>query len=324
MSNREPFQTPTHADDSAGKSLEWSAVQNNDEHTALSASANLSPLVVSHSSLAFADTSPGRPSFLILTLSQQYAQSPVTITTDAPNYFQFASDSRPTFAPELTLTPSPAGTYVHVRYAADRTGRHRGNLFIQGPHESRTIALSGRSRGLLPAGQQTRLPSRPAGSAFTNRVWAGSWWAGLLAVAVASGLALAGYNYRCQLFPGLCSNGAANQTLTTDSPVSPRQLPVDKTAEIGEQTVSLRATEKPLAASPGRNVTGTKQSDSRSPSGNQRSPASPVGLVGDAVDRKVSPKRGKQKQADVRLRRPSPVDHATEESDLERELNRNF
>ena len=180
-------------------------------------------LTVSQSELKFPQTSPGKPSFRILTIAQQPngVPAPVTLTTDAPDQFQLACDSRPTFSPTLTLTPSSLGTYVHVRYVAGKSGFDRGQLTILSEYEERTIALEGRSSGFLP-GIRTFSPStsvttlrRPNRPSIPKKLLL------ISALAISIGLVYAGYSNRCQLFPALCNDKAISHTTSQGKLSSP-------------------------------------------------------------------------------------------------------
>ena len=111
-------------------------------------------LIISQSELSFVQTAPNKPHFLLLTIAQKGVDTPVTLTTDAPEYFQLATDSRPAFLPALTLTPSATGTHVHVRYASSDYGWHTGQLIIQNGYGTKTVALEGRRMGLIPVIQK--------------------------------------------------------------------------------------------------------------------------------------------------------------------------
>ena len=118
-----------------------------------------SMLTVSATALSFVQTTANKPSFLILTVKQQGINDPVTLTTDAPEYFQLAADSRPAFLPNLTLIPAAEGTYVHVRYFSIAVvGSHTGQLIIQNGRETITVTLEGKKTG-LPSVLQNNWPN---------------------------------------------------------------------------------------------------------------------------------------------------------------------
>ena len=168
----------------------------------------LSALTVSQPTLTFAATAPGKPSFLVFTIPPQQADAPVTITTDAPEIFQLASDSRPHFGPALTVTPSPVGTYVHIRYVSNKSGMHSGQLLLHTGPETKSVALTARTTGRLPDVLMR------AKQSTLKRLWVG-----LGAMLILGSLAFSGYSNRCQLFPALCQDRAANQDIIkTDDP----------------------------------------------------------------------------------------------------------
>ncbi len=272
-------------------------------------------LTVSHSALTFAPTSPGKPSFLILTVAQQHADSPITLTTDAPDYFQLASDRYPNFASSLTLVPSPAGTYIHVRYAANRGGLHTGQLLIDSIDETRTIALTARSTSLLPI---VRTSSRQP---ITGR------WAGVLGLIVLGGLSYVSYNNRCQLFPSLC------QEMTTNQPVNSSLLPKKIRANdsySSRKVVKRESIQRPIVEeikSPVRQSLRNKATEriAEQPSSDiveeQQKVAQSRTLDRTSSGRKNLADPDLNKSIDKRSRRPTTVAPPTEESELEKTLN---
>lgn len=116
-----------------------------------------SELVISRSSLSFIQTSPSKPCFQVLTIAQQQPSTSVTITSDNPECFQVAADSRPAFLPTLTMTPAAQGTYVHVRYLATKGRLDMGQLIIQHDRGTETVDLAGRKKRSFSAVRH-RLP----------------------------------------------------------------------------------------------------------------------------------------------------------------------
>ena len=280
-------------------------------------------LTVSQPSLTFAGASPDKPDFRVIAIAQRGSSEPVTLTTDAPAYFQLASDSHPAFAPSLTLTPSPVGTYVHIRYAASRYGSHKGQLLIRGVTGQETVTLEGHYASpfaFLGSPNQTILVKRSGE---------------LLALVFVAGLAYTGYRYRCQLFPALCQKTTPNQTTNTVAPAPPTSTSsgFDKREPASRETIPTTGAE------------ATESSD-RQVSDSEREPAeraakqpvykenvtvtnNNVSSSGSAVSgssnrRKNSVDRSAGNTPNERSRRrvktPAPP---TEESELERELNQN-
>lgn len=270
-----------------------------------------SVLTVSQSTLTFAGSSPGKPAFQVLTIAQQPADAPVTLTTDTPDYFQLASDRQPAFAPSLTLVPSPTGTHVHVRYAPNRRGLHTGQLTIHSVYGNRTVVLEGRNAGLLSVP-----PIIKRGI-------------GLLALAVAGGLAYAGYDNRWQLLPALCRDSASNQT-SIDGPSAPVNAGDVTVGEkmISQETVpnaGISPAESPARPALTRRKTGRRRSVERPVPGVANEHQS-VTLSRNA-DRSLSVRGAASKQTDgsavdERPRRRVTPPLPTQESDLERELNK--
>ncbi len=158
-----------------------------------------SALLATDSALIFSRVTPGTPRFLVLTLDERYADTPVVLTTDQ-DCFQLASDEHPRFSSRLALTPASGVTFVHLRYAPARSGQHRGCLHLETPHETRVLSLRGQASGMVPR----------AG------LWIEHRWAGLMAL-VLGGLALAGYTYRSQILPGW--GGGSTTLVSTEVPL---------------------------------------------------------------------------------------------------------
>ncbi|MFD2937174.1 hypothetical protein [Spirosoma flavum] len=275
-------------------------------------------LTVSEPVLTFATTSSGKPSFLVMTVKQQHSDSPVTLSTDAPDYFQLASDSRPYFASTLTLTPSPTGSYVHVRYVSDKSGLHKGQLLIHSAYEDSTIALTGRSAGLLP--MVLHAPSQPGLTKWI--LWA-------FAIVVVSGLAYTGYTNRCQLFPALCQGTITSQPtkkITVPEIIRINDDPSEKKVVKSEipQKMVTKTVESPIPQTP---VSSNKPDDrSTEPpvlnAGNeQRNVAESRNAIRPASSRKPSIDQTINNVVDKRSRRRATATPKIEESELERELN---
>lgn len=283
-------------------------------------------LSVSEPLPAFARTEAGKPSYVVLTIAQQYTNVPVTLTTDAPEYFQLASDNRPVFAPALTLSPSPTGAHVHIRYVAQRQGVHTGHLLIETEYETKTIPLKGRSSGLLPtlrkspsSVSQAMLPqpTRPmASQAVSSKRWIGA-----LTLMVVAGLTYAGYTNRCQLFPALCTSTPTSQTSSSDVEPVVADEPLKKMAvnKITSKPVKVKELPDPALRTLRTNLPATQTLPIESPK--ERLAENP------RISQKSTPSKQFDKQAiDVtqpnkpKIRSKPPV-AATEESDLERALN---
>ena len=284
---------------------------------------NTPSLTVSQPSLTFTGASPDKPDFRVIAIAQRGSSEPVTLTTDAPAYFQLASDSHPAFAPSLTLTPSPVGTYVHVRYAASRYGSHRGHLLIQGTTGQETVTLEGRRAGLfafLGSADQAILVKRSGE---------------LLALAFVTGLAYTGYSYRCQLFPALCQKTTSNQTTNTASPsrpASPRSA-FKKPEPSRRETVPTTGIEATESA--GRQISGNEREPVKRlaeqpvykenvtvTNDNVSSSSSAVSGSSDGRKKSVDQRVGNTNDKRQRRRVLTPAS-PTEESELERELNQN-
>ncbi|MBC3787703.1 hypothetical protein [Spirosoma utsteinense] len=213
---------PSERTDGSHKAADTTPASSSPSNPAQSLSLQTPTLQVSTYALAFPTTSVGKPHFLTFTLAQHYADTPVTISTDAPDLFQLASDSRPAFASSLTIAPPQKGTYIHVRYASAKAGKHKAQLVIEAPYGSEIVHLSARSAGLLPAIIPGVVMAGRQQPAQTNR------WRGVLALFVAGCLLVAGYRYRCELAPSLCREPASTASQPqamrpANTPLSTRQ-----------------------------------------------------------------------------------------------------
>lgn len=324
MPIQQPDKPVIHAGDAAGKAYSFPLQF---ATSAVDASCILSrqpALTVSQSMLTFTQKSADKPVFLLLTVAQQQANTPVTITTDLPDCIQLASDSRPTFANALTIIPSAIGTYVHVRYLAHKRGSRIGQLFIEAPYTTITVALKGRTAGLLPAIRTARSSDSQLLVRNPDRPGVESRWAmGLSVAALISGLAYAGLTYRCQLFPDLCRNMPAEQSvIQRDVPASIKPTPIDMSGKAVryKRKMRLRKSEKAgsVVGASSRPVphepTTTSQSEAGSSTGQRNNTRS-------RVSQKLVAKPENDEQDRAQSRRRSVPFAPTAESDLERELN---
>ncbi|GAB3641404.1 hypothetical protein [Spirosoma arcticum] len=280
-------------------------------------------LTVSQPALTFIGASPDKPDFRVIAIAQRGSSEPVTLTTDAPAYFQLASDNHPAFSPSLTLTPSPVGTYVHIRYAASRYGSHTGQLLIQGITGQETVTLKGNNAGpfaFLSSVNQATLVKRSGE---------------LLALVLVTGLAYAGYSYRCQFFPALCQQETLNQTTNTVAPAPPASTRSVFTERKPASRETIPTTGTEATESSGWQFSGGEREPVERPAEqpvykenvtitNNNVSSSSNAVSGSSDRRKKVVNRNTANTADERPRRrvkiPVPL---TEESELERELNQN-
>lgn len=372
MPIRHSLQPPIRADLFTRKSFRFTTQSAADQFTfgqlIVSTPVGNPSLIADYPGLVFPRTAFGRPRVLTLAIAQQYTSTPVKIATDAPDYFQLATDRRPRFVPAVMITPSSTGTYVHIRYAPGRTGSHRGHLLIETPYISRRIALSG-SRGVLPALPMPqlptlrmpqwprlhrpqlprlrvpqlptlrtpslptlripKLPARPSPSNLFGRVSIRSWRAGLLAAGLISGLVLTGYLYRCQLVPSLCQEDIADRILPKSNPPVPTILMGKAKPKLAKRIVAP----DPVESGTGQTAQATgnrvqeKPKLSQFPSGSpdtDRVVASSSATVHKPVGRRVVHRQVDAMRTNVRLPRVAVPKVNSDESDLERELNRTY
>lgn len=327
MPIRQPLQTPDSAEDSITKSSRFMvtpdpiAEKSDSNELSLTTPLDKPVLTVSHSELTFAKTAPGHPKYLVLTISQQNTNTPVTLTTDAPDHFQLASDSHPNFAPSLTLVPSAKGTYVHVRYVAKSLGTHQGQLFIEAPYDKGTLPLKGSSSGILPAigSSDNRRAKVSSAGGITGTLLAG------LLVGV-GGLTLGGYYFRCTLFPSLCSENVTNQrVLDNDRPQASQTSSDNGLVAVPAQPTEEKKTEKRLAV-PARKKSivvdeQTNRTSLPNPVDNQRTATPTDGIANKSERIRTEPKQETSQRSTVRPQKPPVTTPAEEESELEQELN---
>ncbi|MBD2752278.1 hypothetical protein [Spirosoma validum] len=286
-------------------------------------------LTVSESVLSFSRASPDKPSFMVLTIAQQSSTEPVTLTTDAPEYFQFASDSRPAFLPTLTLMPASLGTYVHVRYSANKAGLHSGQLIIQNSTEKRLVLLKGRSSGFLPAIRTRPLISKQVQPVrIPNQMPLTKRWVGVLSFALVSGLIYTGYINRCQLYPTLCQAPEASPSQVQTVRLLPTLAHDNTTSEkVVVHSATTERVKRREAPSPVAKLSSSSNTSPVTISEKQ--------VIPDAVDqeRRIEanvPETSSQQQSrkqridkayerQPRERTTPPV--STDESELERTLN---
>lgn len=163
-------------------------------------------LTVDDSPILFNEIEPGDEAFAILKIGQYGADTPAVVSIDGSDYFTLAPGRKePKLTATLTLTPTYTGTYIYIRYAPEKVGRHTATLLVDTPYKQQLILLEGRSiwgsswyrlpqrvifRTLLDI--QDRLPP------VTKAQKAG--------IGAVFGLAVlaTGYLYRCELVPGWC------------------------------------------------------------------------------------------------------------------------
>ena len=184
-----------------------------------------SRLTVSRSLLQFDRTDPGDESYLTLRVTPPFANALVALAVSDPNLFQVAVGvSRLAFKQSLTFKPEEGGSYVHVRYTPERSGRHQSTLTIEVPalSETITVQLAGHTGGLAAISLPERTRSLPAPlapasySPGTSARPDGALVKGLLAGGLVLGLAIAGYVYRCDIWPASCT-----QTVSAVEPATP-------------------------------------------------------------------------------------------------------
>ncbi|MVM30432.1 hypothetical protein GO755_10340 [Spirosoma sp. HMF4905] len=271
-------------------------------------------LTINQPALTFSPTLPGSPSFKIITVWFQQSDKPITLSTDAPEHFQLASDSHPNFAPTLTLTPAVVGTYVHVRYLVQKMGSHTGQLTIKTGDAYETIALNGRSSYFLPVLRTSRLAGIRSAQ---NRVvpMATKLGLSLLTLIIAGTLGYLGYSNRCELFPTICQDEAKSLSVTPKNAIV---LSAQTEATLNKKKVVKQKRMNPLLKKAtvviSRNQASTK-SISNLPDTSQRMVRSHSNIDKSFTNKKLT----NQRNSDTG---DNSINPSTEESELERELNK--
>lgn len=294
-------------------------------------------LLLSAQALSFAPTAPGKLTHLIFTITQQNADTPVTLTTDAPEQFQLASDSRPVFAPGLTFTPSATGTNVHVRFSPTRSGLAEARLSIETPYASQSILLMGQGSGWLPTRREKSVVSQPVPVTKTSQSSTRMLW---LSQFLIVGLVLAGYQFRCQLMPSLCQElpvtsitgpnrpqpdtqpiakvSPDQRKRTPDEPVKPADSRRPKQRSAKAVTTAVDSVATPVTR------TRTPLPDKTEAPALTNAPLPPAGISTRTLPtRRVKPPADSQAVSPGRRQTaPTSVTPTTGESELEQELNK--
>lgn len=206
-------------------------------------------LQVSKSVLHFDQTDPGEESFLTLKITPPHPNTLIVVSVQDMNLFQVAVGiERLAFKQVLTFKPEAAGSYIHLRYTPERTGRHQSVLTVEAPATAETvrIPLVGRTGGMigLPLPTINRLPAgeypvrRPARSLVTS----------LLVGGLLLGIGYVGYTYKCQIWPSTCGPAlTTSSSVRTDQPATRTSEPVQPAAtrlldEEREKPVDIQST----------------------------------------------------------------------------------
>ncbi|GAB3314679.1 hypothetical protein GCM10027299_03140 [Larkinella ripae] len=175
-----------------------------------------SGLISADQTLILPETRPGEYGYLILTIGSLESDATLMLKTDAPNYFQLATDQRPAFKPSLTLQPVIKQTHVHIRYSPDSVGRHSANLTVQTSETMTAIQIVGKS----------------------PRTWASSYWLAVPFLLLIGGLAYTFYNRSGQI--ALVDNQQSTDSVTEQSTGN---MPI--LSEKNWPSISLPALKKP-------------------------------------------------------------------------------
>lgn len=306
---------------------------------------------MSRSALTFDRTDPGDESFLTLRITPPHPNTLIVVTIDDASLFQVAAGiERLAFKEALTFKPEPTGSYIHLRYTPERSGRHQSTMTIEVPATAETVSvlLTGRTTGVALPGGSLALPvaSTPRSTNALTR--------SLLVGGLLIGIGFAGYTYRCQLWPANCSpfssattpavqqetsvpDGAAaaeTKDAREDPASEPKPKSVDRvakarpseTTEANDRPVDPVIKRKPLTAdAPAETANRSKQTDNvpvrnreiktekaaEVPARKKTTIANPT-----AVQQRTQPTPAAPKP------KPSTKPANTDESELERVLNR--
>lgn len=297
-------------------------------------------LTISGSELLFNRLELGEVGFAILKISQQGTDTPVVLRTDDPTQFELATGIKElNFGPDLTLTPSPGGTYIHIRYTPRRAGRHQAQLFIETPYDTKTVSLQGRAVGLLPIvlpnlrlsprinppARQTYQPAEldmpdlpPAPKLSKKRTIPALLLVGL------GGLGLAGYTYRCQIVPSLCQARDQTKAVTVPSDTAFVRTPASTPNTSADKLLTKSVTKEAKAdnvAKPEKKTKSDPDSSRRNEREKKERSSTPEGENLPKAEQLADAKRRASPQQKTRKETKKNIQ---DESDLEKELNNNL
>jgi hypothetical protein len=254
---------------------------------------------VNRTSVDFDKTDIGDECFRLIKVSQDGEHMPVTLSSDSPDTFRMAIGvNKLVFEDTITFTPVEAGTFVHIRFTPDRMGNHTGRLILKTTNEQQIITLNGKGGSYIatPASEQIR----------GNSGWK---WVAISILLIGAGYT--GYMYRCQLVPSLCDQPSEVRRVDVDAkPSLPSPI---STQETGNEEVETKTVE---SLSKAKRVPEVTKSAARSEKRVSESQA--------AAQNEQNQER-KAAIIDKPKRESKPVQKipsASEESDLEQELNR--
>ncbi|MBO0932057.1 hypothetical protein [Fibrella aquatilis] len=299
-------------------------------------------LSISQSQLSFVPTEVGEEQFLLLKVGQDGVTEPVRVVAEA-GYFQVAVQASPLrFSTDVTFIPAPGGTFLHVRYAPKQAGRHMGKLQIESDHGGQTVALEGRTMGLLTrvlpqagrssvgVGQVRTLPAPvPDSPTAGSRPWLNV----AVAVALLGGGALAYWGLmRPAPTPQALPQTTQQPPVTAPAPVviSREQRAPKKTKPVNNEAVDEPVARRtPVARRERLTPTRTEPTNAEltqtelEPAAT--APASrPERSQAEAPVARAASTRTPAEPAKKRVApKPKPAETPAAESDLERELNKN-
>jgi hypothetical protein len=200
-------------------------------------------LSVSQAVVRFPWILPNKQKFSLLKISQRHASTPITLTTNAPEQFQLASDDRPAFLSKLTFTPSATGTYVHIRYTPNGFATQHAELQIQTSYEIKKIRLIGQS--VLPSALRasTRVVAPPQSNIKTTQRQTIPSWLILFGLIVLGEIGYLGYNNRCQIVPGLCQPDTkigSTKTNALGPSAATSSLPAKRVSQVSTKPVPTK------------------------------------------------------------------------------------
>ena len=311
----------------------------------LQISTALPNLFVSQSQLTFDPTEVGEERFLLVKIGQDGSDSPVRVVSEVAPFFQIAVQARPLrFSAEATFTPAPGGTFIHVRYAPKHAGRHVDEF--EAGQRTQTVVLSGRTTGFLSrlsppprrayAPTQLALPApRPDAAVVDDRATNRSIAAVVITIGVVSLSALAYWATHRNVAQRPVSAAVAPKIIPAlpgiadDKPTRlvAKTLPASKPRPV--QPAVIPEKKQPLQADMRREPT-EQTSELPVAAVEQNEPVRPAPaprptLAQTEIPAPLTPRPAAQRVAAERAKkRPSkPAEPTSDESDLERALNKN-
>lgn len=261
--------------------------------------AKTGAVFVNKTSVDFDKTDIDDECFRLIKITQEGESAPVNLYSDSPDVFQIAIGVKKlVFEDELTFTPGEGGTFVHIRFSPNRTGHYTGNLVLKSGEGQQTVTLNGRGGSYIAAPASEQLKGL---SPLLK-------WAAILVVL--GGVGYTGYTYKCQLIPSLCDQANDIQQVNNE-PSDNLPVPAATSQEAKVETIepATKVSAEPVVKPSARvNKVQTQNGKDQTTVRNEK----------NTEQKAVNTTRSSQTQKS----KPAQKAPASEESDLELELNK--